>query len=131
MKPQEFRDYLARLGELTADQRRALESAMQGARADAIAIIEARFGDGPFCPHCASQKIRPWGSQGDLKRYRCRDCGRTLKALTGTPLAGLHKRDVWLVYAEALVNHASVRKAAEICGLDKTSWRSTPPTCRG
>ena len=126
MKPQEFRHFLARLGELTADQTRALASAMTGARSDAIAIIEARFGDGPYCPHCASRQVGTWGSQGNLRRFRCRDCGRTFTALTGTPLSGLHKRHVWLTYAEALVNHASVRKAAEICGLDKTTsfrWR--------
>ena len=126
MKPQEFRHFLARLGELTADQTRALASAMTGARSDAIAIIEARFGDGPYCPHCASRQVGTWGNQGNLRRFRCRDCSRTFTALTGTPLSGLHKRHVWLAYAAALVNHASVRKAAEICGLDKTTsfrWR--------
>lgn len=28
-------------------------------------------------------------------RYRCKDCAKTFDALTGTPLAQLHCRDVW------------------------------------
>jgi transposase-like protein len=126
MKPQDFRDFLARLDELTPDQKAALASVMAGSRTDAIAIIEARFGEGPFCPHCASRDIAPWGSTRDLKRHRCLDCSRTFTALTGTPLAGLHKRHMWLAYAEALVRQETVRSAAVICGIDKTTsfrWR--------
>jgi transposase-like protein len=126
LKPQDFQSFVARLAELTEEQRRALAIAMSGSRSDAAAIIEARFGDDPHCPHCASRSIRPWGRSGDLKRHRCRDCGRTFTALTGTPLSGLHKRDVWLAYAEALREQASVRRAAERCSIDKTTsfrWR--------
>jgi transposase-like protein len=126
MKPQEFRDFLARLGELTPEQRRALGAAMAGTREDALALIEARFGERPLCPHCKSADVQPWGSGRGLKRRRCRVCGRSFTALTGTALSGLHKRDVWLAYAKAMVEHASVRKAAEICGIDKTTsfrWR--------
>ncbi len=126
MKPQEFQYFLARLGELTKEQRRALSAAMAGTREDAIALIEARFSERPFCPHCQSAAIQPWGTRNGLERRRCRACRRTFTALTGTALSGLHKRGVWLDYAKAMVDHASVRKAAEICGIDKTTsfrWR--------
>ena len=126
MKPQDFRDFLNRLGELTGEQLRALSSAMSHSRGDAVAIIEARFAADPCCPHCDGHTIQPWGHAGDLKRHRCKLCGRTFTALTGTPLAGLHKREVWLEYAAALLEQASVRRAAERCGIDKTTsfrWR--------
>ena len=126
MKPQEFQVFLARLGELTNEQQRQLAAAMAGSRPDALAIIEARFAEGPFCPHCTSHNIAPWGSSNDLKRYKCRDCGPTFTALSGTPLSGPHKRGMWLAYADALVNQATVREAAAICNIDKTTsfrWR--------
>jgi len=59
-------------------------------------------------------------------RYKCRDCGPTFTALTGTPLAALHKRGMWLAYADAFVIQATVRQAAAICNIDKTTsfrWR--------
>ena len=43
MKPEEFYVFLARLGDLTGEQMRVLADAMAGSRADAIAIIDARF----------------------------------------------------------------------------------------
>ncbi len=127
MKPQDFQDFLARLGELTPEQMRVLGVAMSGSRTDAIAIIEARFAEAAACPHCASRGLAKRGfDRGGLQRWRCRACGRSFTALTGTPLSGLHKRETWLAYAKAMIDHASVRKAAKICGLDKTTsfrWR--------
>lgn len=61
-----------------------------------------------------------------LKRYMCRDCNRTFNALTGTPLAQLHRRDAWLDYARAMVDRTSLRKAAEradICLETSFRWR--------
>jgi len=128
MKPQDFQVFLSRLGDLSPEQRQMLSSAMAGSRPDTIAIIEARFAEGPFCPepNCASHDIAPWGHRKQLKCYRCRNCRRTFTALSDTPLSGLHKREMWLAYADALVNQKSVRKAAEVCAIDKTTsfrWR--------
>jgi transposase-like protein len=126
MKPKAFQTFLAKLGELTAEQKRVLGTAMAGSRSDATAIIEARFAENAQCPHCQTRQITKSGFTRDLQRYLCGGCGRTFTALTGTPLAGLHKREVWLAYAEALVDQATVRRAAEICDIDKTTsfrWR--------
>lgn len=127
MKPQDFQLFLARLGELTGEQMRLLGAALAGSRADAVALIEARFSEGPACPHCGSSELKRNGHANGLQRYKCRgECGRTFTALTGTPLSGLHKREVWLAYAKAMVERASVRKAAKACGIDKTTsfrWR--------
>jgi hypothetical protein len=57
---------------------------------------------------------------------RCRVCGKTSNALTGTPLARLRKREQWLGYAQALIEGVSVRQAAQCCGVDKNTaflWR--------
>ena len=78
------------------------------------------------CPHCNANSLRPWGSSHGLPRYRCADCRRTCNPLTGTPLAGLHKREQWLEYLRALIDGVSVRRAATRCGINKNTaflWR--------
>jgi len=91
-----------------------------------ISEIESRFAAGPSCPHCQSEKIAKWGSAGGLKRYRCKGCKATFNALTGTPLAQLHKRELWSGHAQALVEGISLRKVAARLGVDLTTafrWR--------
>ena len=58
---QDFRDFLARLGELMPEQRRVLGAAMAGTREDALTPTEARFSECPFYPHCKSADVQPWG----------------------------------------------------------------------
>ncbi len=89
-------------------------------------MIEMRFALAPACGHCKSERFGGWGKASGLKRYMCRDCGRTFNALTGTPLAQLHRRDAWLDYARAMVDRTSLRKAAEradICLETSFRWR--------
>ena len=93
-----------------------------------IADIEARFAATPCCPHCRSTAVYKWGSANGLRRYRCKinDCGKTFNALTGTPLAQLHKRELWGAHAQALVDGISLRKVAERIDIDLTTafrWR--------
>jgi len=91
-----------------------------------IATIEARFAGAPQCPHCKSASIKKWGSANALKRYRCKACKVTFNALTGTPLAQLHKRELWDRHADALLDGISLRKAAARLGIDLTTsfrWR--------
>jgi transposase-like protein len=77
-----------------------------------IADLEARFAAEPKCPHCQSTKVTKWGSANRLKRYRCKPCDVTFNCLTGTPLAQLHKRELWGGHAQALVDGISLRKVA-------------------
>ncbi len=91
-----------------------------------IAAIEARFSSVPQCPHCQSASILKWGSANGLKRYRCKACKVTFNALTGTPLAQLHKRDLWEQHAGALLDGISLRKVAARIDVDLTTafrWR--------
>ena len=77
-----------------------------------IADIEARFAAAPRCPHCQSAEVGKWGSANKLERYQCKACAVTFSALTGTPLAQLHKRELWIGNAQAMVEGISLRKVA-------------------
>ena len=97
MKAQEFQALFEMLDGLSAVQRSALAS--KSSSNEAIALIEARFAAAPACGHCQSERFGTWGHANALRRYKCRDCGRTFvvpkarfqrDALTGTPLAQLH-----------------------------------------
>ena len=94
--------------------------------APTIGAIEARFAQAPKCPACAATTIKKWGSANGLKRYRCKPCGITFNALTGTPLAQLHKRELWGGHAQALIEGLSLRKVSERLDVDLTTafrWR--------
>ena len=126
MKAQDFRAFVEQLGDLSEVQRSAIMAALasKGSANDAIAMIETRFAADPHCGHCKSANFAPWGHASDLRRYKCNGCGRTFNALTGTPLAQLHRRDAWLDYARALVARVSLRKAAELANVClETSFR--------
>ena len=128
MKTKEFQSFVEQLGELSGVQRDALVAALQSKASanDVIAMIETRFAAAPACGHCHSERIGPWGQVSGLRRYKCKECRRTFNALTGTPLAQLHRREVWIDYARALVDRVSLRKAAARCGIDLTTsfrWR--------
>ena len=121
-----FQALVAQLGELSVVQREALMAALKGRLSldEAIELIDRRFKAEPCCGHCGSKLVGGWSSQNGLARYRCRDCTKTFNALTGTPLAQLHRRDAWFEYAKALADGLSLRKAAARCGISlDTSFR--------
>ena len=121
-----FQPLVAQLGELSEAQREALLVVLKRKlpAAGAIDQIDSRFKADPCCGLCGSKAVGKWASQNGLARYRCRDCGKTSNALTGAPLAQLHRRDVWLAYAQTLVDGVSLRKAAERCAIAlDTSFR--------
>ena len=93
---------------------------------EGIAAIEAAFAEALECPHCQSKDIGTWGSANRLRRYRCRACKITFNCLTETPLAQLHKRELWSGHAQALVDGISLRKVAKRLDVRLTTafrWR--------
>ena len=58
------------------------------------------------CPHCASGGVVRHGQADGLQRYRCRDCGKTFNALSGTPMARLRHKGKWLAQAQVLITVA-------------------------
>ncbi len=130
MKSKEFHVVLEQLKTLSSKQRRLLEKALTSPdpREKVRDILENKGTDAPDlgCPHCGGEDLYRWGVRSGLQRYRCRACRKTSNALTGTPLARLRHKEKWLVYAEALKDGLSVRKAAERCGVRHTTtfrWR--------
>jgi transposase-like protein len=124
----QFQQLLAALSELTGVQRQTVAAMLSGHGdlAEVTSLIEARFSAQTVCPHCQSANVGSWGRSCGLKRYRCRDCRKSFNALTGTPLARLHKRGAWKTYAQAIADSASVRKAAQRTGLSVPTafrWR--------
>jgi len=90
----------------------------------ASALIERTAQSRLCCPACRSRHIHRHGHANDLQRYRCVQCGKTFNALTGTPLAHLRHKALWLDYADCLLNSNSVRKAAQQLDIHRnTSFR--------
>lgn len=128
MKASDFQILVEQLSELSETQRSALTAALKSRSStdDALGLIDTRFSANPFCGHCRSKSVGNWGRANGLRRYRCRDCKRTFNALTGTPLAQLHRRDAWLEYARSVVDRVSLRKAAAratVCLDTSFRWR--------
>ena len=126
MKESDFRHWMKLLNTLTTGQKERLNSFFKEEEDDVqlIALIEARFGDGLFCPHCNGVNVNRWGHSHGLQRYRCGDCSKTFNALTGTPLSRLRHKAQWVRYARELIQGHSVRHAADATGVHRnTSFR--------
>ncbi|WP_426116500.1 IS1595 family transposase [Massilia sp. PWRC2] len=89
------------------------------------ALIEQAARDRLQCPRCHGTSLYRDGSANGLQRYRCRQCGRSFNALTGTPLARLRHKDRWLSYFDCLRDPAcTVQRAADKVGVHaNTSFR--------
>jgi transposase-like protein len=93
--------------------------------AECLAVIEAAAAARP-CPHCGCTHVRRCGVASGLQRRRCLGCRKTFNALTGTPLARLRKRERWLSYIACLLESRTVRDAARVAGVHRTTsfrWR--------
>jgi transposase-like protein len=90
-----------------------------------LALIEAAAA-GRGCPRCGCCRVHRCGQASGLQRLRCLGCRRSYNALTGTPLARLRKRGHWLTYLQCVLDSFTVRKAAAITGVHRTTsfrWR--------
>ncbi|MHB1934662.1 MAG: IS1595 family transposase [Leptospirillum sp.] len=130
MESKEFQVLLKQLASLSSKQRRLLEKALisPDPREKVREILEKKGAENPVmrCPHCGGEDLYRWGVRSGLQRYRCRACRKTSNALTGSPLARLRYKEKWLLYAEALKDGLSVRKAAKRCSVCPTTtfrWR--------
>lgn len=86
-----------------------------------------RFEEGICCPHCGTTHIGPHGKYKGNPRYLCYDCNKTFNLTTKSVFNG-HKKDLeqYMKYIELMLHRVSIRKAAQICGISKTTaflWR--------
>jgi len=125
MNEHTFIGLLQQLTALSPSQRQRLHGSLKACESSASDLLACQA-TLEQCPHCQGPSLRPWGSSHGLPRYRCSDCHRTCNPLTGTPLAGLHKRDQWFNYLHSLMSGSSIRQAAKRCGINKNTaflWR--------
>lgn len=124
----DFQLLLQLLSQLTPRQTTLLTARLSSAASTPAHVLGDAFPALGHCPACQApgDQLRPWGQSYGLPRYRCKACGTTCNALTGTALAHLRHRDQWLTYAQALIDGATVREAAKRCGVNKNTaflWR--------
>ena len=91
MIPAQFTKLIAELESLTDSQIRYVEKLLKGSdtASQLISEFEERMVESPECPHCHSSLINRHGKVNKMQRYRCKNCGKTFVATTGTPLARL------------------------------------------
>lgn len=128
MEAKAFQSWLPQVSKLTERQRSQLKHTLERVphEAAALDVINRRAAEMRACPHCHGGTVSRWGSAAGRQRYRCATCHRTFNAATGTPLAGLRRPDAWWVYAQAMLDGLSVRKAAKQAGVHRTTsfrWR--------
>lgn len=122
MQNEDFQHWLSQAKELTKYQKQKVSDELS-AEAGHIMTVE-QLSKVSQCPHCASSVLSRWGQSNGLSRYRCKSCLKTFNALTGTPLARLRHKGLWLEYADMMLESVSIRKAASRVGIDKnTSFR--------
>lgn len=114
MRKRELSKLMGMLDRLTPTQRKALtaELAAVESKAVSVEVIERQALKQASCPHCAALRVVKNGTAHGLQRFKCRSCGKTFNALTGTPLAGLHMRDKWLEQAAAMREGLSLNQVA-------------------
>ena len=115
MKKQEMQRLLALVGRLTRGQRQELVDRLkaQSSAEASVEVLESTGSQARLCPHCESQRLVRNGTADGLQRYKCRACGKSFNALTGTPLARLRHKGKWLEQTQALADGLTVHRAAE------------------
>lgn len=127
MRKREWEKLIGMLSRLTREQRKRMvvELSATEQRVEAVEIVESRRPPNA-CPHCGGDHLVRNGHANGLQRYRCRVCGKTFNALTGTPLARLHLRGKWLAQAAAMRDGLSLKQVAACLAIAPSTafrWR--------
>ena len=90
-------------------------------------LLSKKSENGISCPHCNSFNIKKNGHKGLMQRFMCKDCHKTFTARNHTITFSSKKSfSVWKKYIDCMMNGFTVRKSAEICGINKDTafiWR--------
>ncbi len=123
MYHKQIQAWISQVDELSTAQRKEAKSALSGSSqaSASLAAIEAGVGEDRQCPHCGAAGAISRGKARGLRRYQCKGCGKTFNAATGTPLAGLHRKERWLEFGNCLADGETVRASARgAAGLAST-----------
>ena len=132
MDHERFRDWFSRVDELTATQRKEVAAVLSDPPegAASLAAIELGVDDERRCPHCDAGGAVSRGKARGLRRFRCKECGKTFGALTGTALSGLHHKERWLSFGASLAEGETIKESAERCGIAPSTARRQGPQTR-
>lgn len=90
-------------------------------------VKEFRFAKGKVCPHCGAETVSRNGKYNGKQRYICKSCRKTFTDFTNSATYKSKKTlDMWLKYAKCMINGYSIRKSAEIVGINIATsffWR--------
>lgn len=129
MNNKTFKEWLAQVNRLSPLQREKLGKALELPplpKSSTATLINRQSEYGVVCAHCGDIHVKRWGYDGEIQRYRCYGCHRTFNALSGTPMARLRYKPLWLDYEKALTEGISIRKVARRLDIDTTTafrWR--------
>ena len=128
MRKFELKRITVALRQMSPAQRKvvATELAALDTQPASTVLVESRFAAAATCPHCKARRVIRHGHANGLQRYRCRDCRKTFSALTGTPLAQLHKRGKWLDQAEALQRGLTLTQVADALNIHVSTAHRWP-----
>lgn len=83
--------------------------------------------DRPDCPHCQSHYVVKYGRNGNVQKFKCKDCGKIFNVSTNTILFSTKKDlETWKLFCECMINKSSLRKCAQICNINlhtAFNWR--------
>lgn len=66
------------------------------------------------CPDCHSTNISKYGRNGNIRRFKCKDCGKTFTLFTGTILEkAKYHWDVWVEMVYWVLNDFTMEKIQE------------------
>ena len=96
MRTSELKQLCAMTRRLPPSQREELMAHLTEdvVRDEVGAVIQGKRARHPGCPKCGGQHTVRNGQAGGLQRCKCRGCGATFNALTGTPGASASARQV-------------------------------------
>lgn len=119
MDTESFDLLVAALEGLTAEQRLVVADRVKvlGERADSARLIAERIEVPAACAHCGSQDVVRFGFANGQQRLRCKACGKTFTALSGTPFLRLLEKEKLLAHAECMGRGMTVRATAAAVGL--------------
>lgn len=119
MNIESFDLLLISLEGLTDEQRLAVADRIKvlTERAESVRLISERIGTPLVCVHCASPEVVLFGFVRQQQRMRCKSCGKTFIALTGTPFVRLRDKDKLLAHAQCMSDSMTIRATAKAVGL--------------
>lgn len=119
MNSESFQRLITELEGLTAKQREALAERIRvlSERTDSARLIGERLGTSAACVHCASAQVVRFGHSHGQQRFRCKACGKTFMALTGTPFLRLRDKEKLLAHADCMSRSLTIRDTAQTVGL--------------